>query len=137
MVSDEVERTPRWPSAVVLGTVARVQALRAFNSMPDIFVGSAIVAVVLSITSQVLVGNLSFPFTADAHSAYMRKSPAIYLGIRFALSIANMFVSAYVAVAIHRFVLLEEIARGFSNIRKSYGLALEHEGREVGSPEAM
>ena len=83
--------------------------------MPRVFVVSALILVALSIADQYLAGNPRLPgFGGD----YLRlsKSSAAQLSVEFGMTFLRMLVSAYIAVAVHRFVLLEEATRGISNI---------------------
>jgi hypothetical protein len=120
MTPQTAEETPEWPGLFQLGEMARESVLEALGSMPELFFGAIFLLIVLT----VLDGFVQSRWTPDG-SAWVRdalqRSPHLLsavLSLFFAFG--RTVVSACVAVAIHRFILLQQRASGLGPLAHRY-----------------
>jgi hypothetical protein len=122
MTIDMTDEAPFWPRAGELGDKALACVLAAFRRMPDVF----ILAMCLVLALDVVAGSLNGPvyfLGISAHEIFARQSGVVRFLISGLLWLAPLVVMACVAVAVHRFILLQEVTNGLSPLLHRYSWA--------------
>lgn len=119
MTIDAADATPAWPKGGELGDKALACVSEAFKRMPDIFILAMCLMLALRAIDSSLSGSVDL-FGPAPHDFFARQSHGIRLLILAGLWLAPLVVMACVAVAVHRFILLQEITSGFGPLRHRY-----------------
>lgn len=109
-----------WPGAAALGSQARVSAFEALKAMPETFLVAAVLLVLLASGRKLLGGSL--PLRSGALPVLVpHLSGTLKLSVISALALLEYIVLACVAVAVHRFVLLNKSSSLLTALRHRYG----------------
>lgn len=112
MTTDDIRPEAAWPSAAKLGEEARDFVYSAIETMPGPLLAAAAFAILLSIAPEL------FRTYAHSHGASFT-ARVTRLTFAALFSLAHVGLSSYVAVTIHRFVLLGEVVGGFAGFTNS------------------
>ncbi|HUO93786.1 MAG TPA: hypothetical protein VMU22_12730 [Rhizomicrobium sp.] len=112
MTLDTADDVPLWPRAGELGDKALACVFEAFWRMPDVFILAMSLVLLLEVVDGGLHGSVGFLGTA-LHDAFARQSHGVRLLADGGLWLARLVLIAWVAVTVHRFILLQEATSGF------------------------
>jgi hypothetical protein len=101
-----------WPSAYSLGSQARSLLFKAVVAMPDVFILAAVMLAIV-VTGELALGGTFHIAAIDALRARSDTPAALLLRVsKISLGLLDESVVAIVAVAVHRFILLDQRSSG-------------------------
>jgi hypothetical protein len=120
MTAESTEEAPLWPGAIPLGNAAQESVFEALGAMPELFFAAVFLRVILSIFNGFLAGMWTPSGTVWLREALQQSPHYVPIGLSLVSGLVRTIITACVAVAVHRFILLRRRASGLDPLAHRY-----------------